>query len=162
LIEESSVLSKNKYQENNHERVEEVLSSLKFIFEKKNGLINLFHLDDDSENSEDIAYMILKAFLDSRKNSSFDVLKLALQWNQIDVVLKNDIFSGSEALEPYQLEKLLEIAMIENKPEFVKLLLDNGTNLTTFLTYGRLYYLYNAKQVHNFHFIIKKTQCLID
>jgi hypothetical protein len=148
LIEESNILSKNKYQSQYSENFENVLKSIKFILEKKNGLINTFNLDDDSENSEDIAYMILKSFLDSQKNSSFDILRLALQWNRLDVVVKNDIFSsGSESLEPNQLEKLLEIALIEDKPEFVKLLLDNGTNLTSFLTYGRFYYLYNSREV---------------
>ncbi len=148
MIEESNILSKNKYQNQYNENFINVFNSIKYILEKKNGLINTFHLDDDSENSEDIAYMILKSFLDSQKNSSFDILRLALQWNRLDVVVKNDIFSsGTESLEPNQLEKLLEIALIEDKPEFVKLLLDNGTNLTNFLTYGRFYYLYNSKEV---------------
>ena len=45
--------------------------------------------------------------------------------------------------------KLLEIALIDNKPEFVKLFIENGINLDSFLTYGRLYYLYNSRKVFN-------------
>jgi hypothetical protein len=148
LIENSNILSKMKYQHDYKENFNNILNMIKNILDMKNDFINTFHLDDDSENSEDIAYMILKSFLDSQKNSSFDILKLALQWNRLDLVVKNDIFSsGSEPLEPNQLEKLLEIALIEDKPEFVTLLLDNGTNLTNFLTYGRFYYLYNSNLV---------------
>lgn len=93
-------------------------------------------------------------------------MKLSLQWNRIDIA-KSDIFTGDEHLHPDQLGKLLEIALIENKPEFVKLceyqsikthcilshqqllilVIENGTNLDNFLTYGRIYYLYNSKKV---------------
>lgn len=158
IIEESNILSKTKYQNEYEEYVKNILNNIKNILELKNEFINTFHLDDDSENSEDIAYMILKSFLDSQKNSSFDILKLALQWNRLDIVVKNDIFSSvNESLEPNQLEKLLEIALIEDKPDFVRLLLDNGTNLTNFLTYGRFYYLYNSKMVL-LYIVINKIQ----
>ena len=73
-------------------------------------------------------------------------MKLALYWNRIDIA-KSDIFTGEEIFDSTQLSKLLEIALIDDKPEFVKLLLENGTSLESFLTYGRLYYLYNAKSV---------------
>ena len=73
---------------------------------------------------------------------------LALKWNRIDMAMKNELFSGEYRPSQAELSKLLEIALIENKPEFVKLLLENGTNLKTFLTYGRLYYLYNSSKVN--------------
>jgi hypothetical protein len=59
------------------------------------------------------------------------------------------LFSGENVLSSEELSKLLEKALIENKPDFVKLLLENGTNLNDFLTYGRLLYLYNSKKVVN-------------
>ncbi len=147
LIEESNILLKNKNQENYQDILTSVLKKLKFIFKKKSSLIKVYNLDDESENFEEIAYIILKAFLDSQKNSCFEILKLAMEWNRVDLVIRNDVFANSESLEPYQMEKLLEIALIENKPEFVKLLLENGSNLESFLTYGRFYYLYNSKLV---------------
>jgi transient receptor potential cation channel subfamily M protein 2 len=58
--------------------------------------------------------------LKAQKNNHFDNLKLALQWNRIDIA-KSDIFTGDEHLSSEQLSKLLEIALIENKTEFVKL-----------------------------------------
>lgn len=39
------------------------------------------------------------------------------------------------------------MALIENKPDFVELLLQNGADLNLFLTFGRLYYLYNSATI---------------
>lgn len=72
---------------------------------------------------------------------------MALQWDRIDIA-KTDIFNGEEYLSPNQLCKLFEMALVENKPDFVELILQNGVNLDSFLTYGRLYYLYNSKTVN--------------
>ncbi len=142
LIEDSAFLSKHRKEET----VDEILTDLHLIHDKKKNLIKIFDLEGES-SSDEIANKIFNAFLESQKDNSFEIFKLALQWDRIDVVNKSDIFSGSDGLEPSQMEKLLEISLVENKPEFVRLLLDNGTNLTNFLTLGRFYYLYNSKQV---------------
>ena len=60
---------------------------------------------------------------------------------------KSDIFTGEEMFEPIQLENLMELALIENKPNFVELLLENGLNLKSFLTQRRLIFLYNSYKV---------------
>ena len=41
-----------------------------------------------------------------------------------------------------KLNELFELALVENKYEFVDLLIQNGINLTKFLTIERLNYLY--------------------
>ncbi len=69
-----------------------------------------------------------------------------MQWDRIDIA-KTDIITDEFFLQPSQLAKLLELALVENKPDFVELILQNGANLDAFLTYGRLYYLYNSKFV---------------
>ena len=56
---------------------------------------------------------------DKRKNY-FENMKLILQWNQIEVA-KNEIFTGEESFRPAELCELLELALVENKPDFVKL-----------------------------------------
>jgi len=38
----------------------------------------------------------------------------------------------------------MEIALLKNKPKFVKLLLENGLNIKKFLTVRRLIFLYNS------------------
>lgn len=72
---------------------------------------------------------------------------MAIQWNSVDIA-KSDIFTGEEEFKPNQLNNLMEIALVENKPKFVKLLLENGLNLKTFLTYRRLIFLYNSQKVN--------------
>lgn len=63
--------------------------------------------------------------------------------NRVDIA-KADIFNGEESFSSDQLSKILELALVENRPEFVELLLQNGADLNCFLTYDRLYYLYNS------------------
>jgi hypothetical protein len=85
-----------------------------------------------------------------------------------DIAL-SDIFTGEEEFQPNQLENLMEIALLKNKPKFVKLLsveifpkfefskikikfnkrfvkllLENGLNIKKFLTVKRLVFLYNS------------------
>jgi hypothetical protein len=69
-----------------------------------------------------------------------------LQWNRDDIA-KTDIFTGEEDFKPYQLSNLMELALIQNKPRFVELILENGLNLKSFLTTRRLIYLYNSVKV---------------
>jgi hypothetical protein len=83
---------------------------------------------------------------EAQKKDVYENLKLAIEWNRIDIA-KNEILSGDERFHHDELGKLLEIALVNNKPEFVKLIIDNRVNLDSFLTYGRLYYLYNSKKV---------------
>ena len=56
----------------------------------------------------------------------------------------SEIFTGEEEFQPNQLENLMEIALLKNKPKFVKLLLENGLNIKKFLTVRRLIFLYNS------------------
>ena len=72
----------------------------------------------------------------------YENLKLAINWNRFDLA-KSDIFTGEEDFKPNQLENLMEIALLKNKPQFVQLLLEH-INIKTFLTYKRLIFLYNS------------------
>jgi hypothetical protein len=60
---------------------------------------------------------------------------------------KSDIFTGEEKFEPNQLDNLMELALIENKPNFVELLLENGLNIKSFLTERRIMFLFNTEKV---------------
>ncbi len=62
-------------------------------------------------------------------------------------IAKSEIFTGEEEFKPNQLENLMEIALIKNKPKFVKLLLEHGLNMRKFLTYRRMIFLYNSVKV---------------
>ncbi len=71
---------------------------------------------------------------------------MAIKWNQIDIA-KSHIFNGEEDLKTYQLFSLMELAIVENKPDFVELLIENNIDLTAFLTERRLLFLYNSNKV---------------
>ena len=64
---------------------------------------------------------------------------------------KKEIFTGDEEFSPDELLDLMQIALIENKPEFVELLLENGVDLNSYLKTRNLYYLYNS------HYVIIKS-----
>lgn len=84
----------------------------------------------------------------------FENLKLALKWNRDDIA-ENFIFTGEDDLKPEELSILMEMALIQNKPNFVKLLLDNGLDLKSFLTVKRLLFLYNSEKVISLIFEMK-------
>jgi hypothetical protein len=88
-------------------------------------------------------------FSKAKKDDYFGVARSAIQWNLVDIA-RSEIFTGEEQFHPKQLSKLLEISLIDNRPEFIKLLIESGVSLNNFLTVGRLYYLYNSKQVDIF------------
>jgi hypothetical protein len=43
-----------------------------------------------------------------------------MQWNQLEMA-RDEIFTGTEQFRASELCELLEIALVNNKPEFVKL-----------------------------------------
>lgn len=126
------------------------LEHLKLILDYKNkNLITVFRLDSEGDG-RDIEYSILRAFLKKgSKKGHYENLKLALKWNRIDLA-KTEIFTGDEEFKPEQLFNLMQIALIENKPQFVELLLENGVDLNSYLKTRNLYYLYNSHYVINF------------
>ena len=72
---------------------------------------------------------------------------LAITWNRVDIA-KNDIFNGDEVFKAKELFALFELALILDKPDFVELILESNLNVYEFLSYKRLYYLYNSEIVY--------------
>lgn len=72
-------------------------------------------------------------------------------WNRADVA-KEFIFTGEEEFKPGQIEALMEIALLENKPKFVEMLLESGLNLSEFLTSKRLVSFYEKHDVISFKY----------
>ena len=70
----------------------------------------------------------------------------ALKWNKIEIA-SNDIFNGKEEFTSKQMNKVLEMALVYDRPGFVELILENKINLDNFLTSKRLFYLYNCINV---------------
>jgi hypothetical protein len=56
-----------------------------------------------------------------------------LQWNRIDLA-RNNIFTGQEKFSQEQKFILIKMALIQNKPQFIELFLENGFDLKSFLS----------------------------
>ncbi|XP_025057921.1 transient receptor potential cation channel subfamily M member 5 [Alligator sinensis] len=103
--------------------------------------------DFEQEGSEELDTVILKALVKACKSHSqeaqeyLDELKLAVAWNRVDIA-KSEIFNGDVEWKSCDLEEVMMDALVNDKPEFVKLFIDNGANMYDFLTYSRLQRLY--------------------
>uniref|UniRef100_A0A8D0C733 Transient receptor potential cation channel subfamily M member 5 n=1 Tax=Salvator merianae TaxID=96440 RepID=A0A8D0C733_SALMN len=101
----------------------------------------------EQEGSEELDTIILKALVKACKSHSqeaqeyLDELKLAVAWNRVDIA-KSEIFNGDVEWKSGDLEEVMMDALVNDKPEFVRLFVDNGANMFDFLTYSRLQKLY--------------------
>ncbi|NXX16605.1 TRPM5 protein, partial [Podargus strigoides] len=108
-------------------------------------LLTLHNFEQDG--SEELDTVILKALVKACKSQSqeaqeyLDELKLAVAWNRVDIA-KSEIFNGDVEWKSCDLEEVMMDALVNDKPEFVKLFIDNGANIAEFLTYSRLQRLY--------------------
>ncbi|XP_053721889.1 transient receptor potential cation channel subfamily M member 5 [Synchiropus splendidus] len=108
---------------------------------------HLLTVHDPEQESSELDTVILKALVKACKSQSqeaqdfLDELKLAVAWNRVDIA-KSDIFNGDVEWKACDLEEVMMDALINDKPDFVHLFVDNGVNLGEFLTYGRLQELY--------------------
>ncbi|XP_070085138.1 transient receptor potential cation channel subfamily M member 5 isoform X2 [Equus przewalskii] len=105
--------------------------------------------DFEQEGSEELDTVILKALVKACKSHSqeaqdyLDELKLAVAWDRVDIA-KSEIFNGDVEWKSCDLEEVMMDALVSNKPEFVRLFVDNGADVAEFLTYGRLQQLYRS------------------
>ncbi|XP_049574791.1 transient receptor potential cation channel subfamily M member 5 [Syngnathus scovelli] len=108
---------------------------------------HLLTVHDPEQESSELDTVILKALVKACKSQSqeaqdfLDELKLAVAWNRVDIA-KSEIFNGDVEWKACDLEEMMMDALINDKPDFVRLFVDNGVNLGEFLTYGRLQQLY--------------------
>ena len=72
-----------------------------------------------------------------------DQLRLALKWNRSDMAAE-ELFNDKTAWNWSDLDDLMTEALIYNKKDFVKLLLQHGVVIKDYLTVTRLRMLYNA------------------
>ncbi|KAG9352239.1 hypothetical protein JZ751_020652 [Albula glossodonta] len=110
---------------------------------KSKELITVFHIG--SEENQDIDVAILRALLKGTDASAFDQLVLTLAWDRVDIA-KNHVFVYGQQLLVSSLEQAMLDALVMDRVEFVKLLIENGVSMHRFLTITRLEELYNTKQ----------------
>lgn len=113
---------------------------------KSKELITVFHIS--SEEHQDIDVAILRALLQGTNASAFDQLVLTLAWDRVDIA-KNHVFVYGQQLLVSSLEQAMLDALVMDRVDFVKLLIENGVSMHRFLTISRLEELYNTKQPPN-------------
>lgn len=105
-------------------------------------LINIFPMN----KHEDLDIAILTALLNSKAaEDSFEIrknqLQLALTWNRADIA-QEEIFREDVLWPPRSLDDILMEAIIEEKVEFVALILQQNVGMKEFLSKERLQQLY--------------------
>uniref|UniRef100_A0A8C3MV14 non-specific serine/threonine protein kinase n=1 Tax=Geospiza parvula TaxID=87175 RepID=A0A8C3MV14_GEOPR len=99
--------------------------------------------DAESEDEQDIDLAILTALLKGTNISASDQLDLALAWNQLDIAKKHILVYGQH-WKVGALEQAMLDALVMDRVDFVKLLIEHGVNMHRFLTISRLEELYNT------------------
>uniref|UniRef100_A0A8C1MYN8 Transient receptor potential cation channel, subfamily M, member 3 n=1 Tax=Cyprinus carpio TaxID=7962 RepID=A0A8C1MYN8_CYPCA len=117
---------------------------------KKKELITVFRMG--SEGHQDIDLAILTALLKGANASAPDQLSLALAWNRVDIARSQIFIYGQQwpvGDEKHfcvgSLEQSMLDALVFDRVDFVKLLIENGVSMHRFLTLSRLEELYNTR-----------------
>ncbi|XP_029582906.1 transient receptor potential cation channel subfamily M member 4 isoform X1 [Salmo trutta] len=116
---------------------------------KNRDLITVFH--GEQESPDDFDTVLLKALVRGRasKRVSSDAseyteeLKLAVAWNRVDIA-KSELFNGDIQWKYEDLEDSMTDALINDKPQFIRLFNENGLNILDYLTYRHLEVLYRS------------------
>ncbi|XP_068439139.1 transient receptor potential cation channel subfamily M member 4-like [Clinocottus analis] len=110
--------------------------------------ITIYHGEQEGPNDFDT--VLLKALVGASKHRSSAIaspyneeLNLAVTWNRVDIA-KSELFNGDIHWRYEDLEDSMTDALINDKPQFVRLFTENGLNILDYLTYGRLESLYRS------------------
>ncbi|XP_064844848.1 transient receptor potential cation channel subfamily M member 4-like isoform X1 [Oncorhynchus masou masou] len=128
------------------EDLEKLVDRALSIYQNRD-LITVFH--GEQESSDDFDTVLLKALVRASKRVSSDAseyteeLKLAVAWNRVDIA-KSELFNGGIQWQYEDLEDSMTDALINDKPQFVRLFTENGLNILDYLTYRRLEGLYRS------------------
>uniref|UniRef100_H3DCK7 Uncharacterized protein n=1 Tax=Tetraodon nigroviridis TaxID=99883 RepID=H3DCK7_TETNG len=126
--------------------IESVINALS-IYQNRD-FITIYHADQEGPNDFDT--VLLKALVGaSKQRVSMEAspyneeLRLAVTWNRVDIA-KSELFNGDIQWRYEDLEDSMTDALVNNKPQFVRLFAENGLNILDYLTYGRLEGLYQS------------------
>uniref|UniRef100_H3AGJ3 Transient receptor potential cation channel, subfamily M, member 3 n=1 Tax=Latimeria chalumnae TaxID=7897 RepID=H3AGJ3_LATCH len=112
------------------------------LIKQKSYCITVFRMG--SEGHQDIDLAILTALLKGANASAPDQLSLALAWNRVDIA-RSQIFIYGQQWPVGSLEQAMLDALVLDRVDFVKLLIENGVSMHRFLTISRLEELYNTR-----------------
>jgi transient receptor potential cation channel subfamily M member 2 len=127
---------RNIWKDKNHQ---ELLDTMIAILDESNDhLLSVF----DINKSDDIDIAILTSLLKAKKENYKSQLKLALKWNRVDIA-RDYIFKENIVIDVETMNEIMYEALVNDRVEFVRLILEHGFNLKCFLTWRRLLKLYN-------------------
>ncbi|KAL0609844.1 Transient receptor potential cation channel subfamily M member 4 [Plecturocebus cupreus] len=107
-------------------------------------LLTVYSSEDGAEEFETIVLKALvKACGSSEASAYLDELRLAVAWNRVDIA-QSELFRGDIQWRSFHLEASLMDALLNDRPEFVRLLISHGLSLGHFLTPTCLAQLYSA------------------
>ncbi|XP_034045698.1 transient receptor potential cation channel subfamily M member 4a [Thalassophryne amazonica] len=126
--------------------VEKMVNSVLGICQNRE-LITVFHSEQDSP--DDFDTVLLRALVraskcvSSKASEYTEELKLAVALNRVDIA-KTELFNRDIQWKYEDLEDSMTDALINDKPQFVRLFCENGLNILDYLTYDRLESLYRS------------------
>uniref|UniRef100_A0A6Q2WRM7 Transient receptor potential cation channel, subfamily M, member 1a n=1 Tax=Esox lucius TaxID=8010 RepID=A0A6Q2WRM7_ESOLU len=125
---------------------------------KKRSLITVFRMG--SEGQQDIEMSILTALLKGTNASAPDQLSLALAWNRVDIARSQIFVYGHHWPTSGSVSQAMMDALVLDRVDFVKLLIENGVNIHHFLTIPRLEELYNTRlgPTNTLHFVVRDVK----
>ncbi|KAK5850774.1 hypothetical protein PBY51_001621 [Eleginops maclovinus] len=110
--------------------------------------ITIYHGEQEGPNEFDT--VLLKALVGASKHRASvddspynEELKLAVTWNRVDIA-KSELFNGDIQWRYQDLKDSMTDALVNDKPQFVRLFAENGLNILEYLTYGQLESLYRS------------------
>ena len=96
-----------------------------------------------NEGRRRVSKCISLVFLRNHKASALEQFRLTLSWNRPDIA-QTCLLSKRSELTQAQLDVCMFEALVDNRVEYIKLLIENGVSIKNFLTFNRLQALYNA------------------
>ncbi|XP_028841109.1 transient receptor potential cation channel subfamily M member 4a isoform X2 [Denticeps clupeoides] len=130
-------------------KLEKLVDRVISIYQNRD-LITVFN--GEQEGADDFDTVLLRALVKASRRLSSDAsdateyieeLKLAVAWNKVDFA-KSELFSGDIQWHYSDLEDCMADALVNDKPQFVRLFVENGLNILDYLNYGRLEKLYGS------------------
>ncbi|XP_029102690.1 transient receptor potential cation channel subfamily M member 4-like isoform X2 [Scleropages formosus] len=126
----------------------EKLTERAFSIYQKRDLVTIYH--EEQEGPDDFDTVLLRVLVRARKykqtqeaSPHTEELKLAVTWNRVDIA-KSELFNGDIQWKYDDLKDSFTDALLNDKPQFVRLFTENGLNIINYLTYGRLEALYSS------------------
>ncbi|KAK6185074.1 hypothetical protein SNE40_007394 [Patella caerulea] len=139
---------------------EEVRKYLELVEEccLREDLMIIFHMNKHEDLDLAILSVLLKAKKDGHNSNNkkrLENLKLAMTWNRADIA-QREIFGEDVNWNQGALDDTMTTAILEDKVDFIKLLLDQGVCMKEYLTVERLKDFYNKIPKHSHLYILLK------